>query len=136
MSHATVFLISFPCILFCINLIYFPLLSVAFALRSFCVCFALLAGEESCHMLRFTLMVLLWFVCGKGAVTCYGLLCFAWLWFVLLVRWEICHALLFVLHCFASVLFALLCFALHCISKPRACYEANQKQAKNMLNAY
>ena len=107
-------------------------------------------------MLRFVLLVLLCFVCGRGAVACHGLLCFVrrrrklthvTVCFVLLcsglfclhrARGQLSHVtILFALLCFTSLCITLLRFALHCSfvecqkSKTNTCYKARQKQAKS-----
>ena len=88
----------------------------------FCFHFALFVGGN-CYMARFAL-----FVRGRGKLS-HVAACFVC--FVLLVRGGNCHMLRFSLHCFASLRFAFLCFALHCIvhlwndeKKQKTCYKA------------
>ena len=95
----------------------------------FCVCFALLVGKESCHMLRFVLygfaLLCLWegscrmspFVlfcsCGREAVTRYGLFCFAW--FLKFCSCEGKTVTCYDLFCIVLFRFVLHCSALLCI---------------------
>ena len=59
---------------------------------------------------------------GNGTLLC---VCFA-----MLVRKESCHMLRFALDCFVSLSFALLCFALHCITHLWTDKKTHQKHAK------